>query len=71
MKKRVFVPARKYVGHTNIRTAVDCWEWTRSGGLRVFYTDGLSARSDYSSLPEMLKAESPIELRFDVKTGVL
>lgn len=56
--KRIFEPTRKYIGNTNIKTSVDRWEWTKSSGLRVFYKEGYSMKSDYT-LRELLGKDKP------------
>ena len=48
-QSRVFVPS---VTHRSIRR----WVWSRNGGLKVEYLDGLTLKSDWGSLPEFLRA---------------
>lgn len=50
--RRVWVPTEKGPS----LCTVACWTWTRSTGLRVVYTDGLSARSMWSPLAEFERA---------------
>ena len=59
--KRVFVPARRYIGNTFIKTQVARWEWTRGHGIRCFYTDGTKSGSDYRSLRELFAGETVTE----------
>ena len=48
--KRYFFPSKPD------KTQVHHWEWTKSMGLMVVYTDGLACKSGYT-LPELLKAD--------------
>ena len=60
--KRVFVPARRFVGHTTIETTVERWEWTRGKGIKTFYKDGLICKSAYRTLRELLAGENASEI---------
>ena len=61
MRVRTFIPKSQYVGKTNIRTCVRNWIWTKHGGLRVRYTNGMGFKSEYT-LPELLKSGEAIEV---------
>lgn len=59
MSKRVFKKTSQYAGlRASIISQIDRWEWTPGHGLRVFYLDGLSCKSDYT-LPELLSPSHP------------
>ncbi len=56
---RTFKKTSRYAGvNTSIPSAISHWTWTRSVGLRVTYTDGLSCKSDYT-LAELLSTGRP------------
>jgi len=59
---RVFVPVSRYVGRTTVETRVACWEWRRGYRLRVIYTDGTAAWSDYRGLRELRAGENVREV---------
>ena len=61
VKKREFIPLSKYVGNTMVITKVKKWVWTKGHGLQVYYTDGLSCKSDYT-LRELLRFEKVKEV---------
>lgn len=50
MEKRYFYPSKPD------KTQVHHWEWTKSKGLWVVYTDGLACKSEYK-LRELIEAD--------------
>ena len=59
--KRYFVPSHATVGRTMIPTCIHHYEYTRSRGLRVYDTRGMTWKSDYT-LPELIKTKEAIEI---------
>ena len=53
---RALKPAKRVWKPTDHDAHIAEWTWTKAGGLRVRYNDGLEAPSDWGSLREFLKA---------------
>jgi hypothetical protein len=58
---RTFKHRSKYIRNLSIITCIERWEWTKSRGLYVIFTDGIKCKSSYT-LPELIETENPIEV---------
>lgn len=56
--KRIFRRSSQLIGKTGLVSSVDRWEWTRSQGLHVVFTNGMKMKSDYT-LRELLGPGKP------------
>jgi len=61
MNERRFTPKSIYIGRSKIATRIKFWTWTRREGLRVVYTDGQEAKSEYT-LPQLIRSGEAVEV---------
>uniref|UniRef100_A0A6M3JMQ6 Uncharacterized protein n=1 Tax=viral metagenome TaxID=1070528 RepID=A0A6M3JMQ6_9ZZZZ len=59
--KRIFRPTTKYIGNTGVERSVVKWIWTKGHGLKVYFKNGESYKSEYKSIKELKNCEKSIE----------